>query len=411
MPPKPSKKAQEAKKKAVVEDKTFGLKNKNKSAKVSKYVQQVQKQAAQMGNTKDRKDAEDRKQALAKKKAEEEKRKAELAELFKPVAQQQKVPFGVDPKTVLCNFFKAGQCQKGTKCKFSHDLNIERKSTKIDIYTDKREDDKKTDTMDKWDQNKLEDVVKKKQTNVNANLPTEIVCKYFLEAIENNKYGWFWECPNGGSACKYRHALPPGYVLKKKETEAERREREAAEKENEITFEEFLDTERHKLGPNLTPINEESFAKWKRERKERAAAEEAKKAKEKAEAYKKFRAGVKSGMAFSGKELFEFNPELAKDDMDDDGAMDFYVRDDESDHEQENNDPALGRFGAKDLVDEGEDGPDEVSRPIAGSSKSFMQVTEDLYTSAELLGIDDDDDDDDDDEEDEDEEEEEEEEE
>ncbi len=41
------------------------------------------------------------------------------------------------------------------------------------------------------------------------------ICKYFLDAVENNKYGWFWQCPNGGNNCMYRHALPPGFVLKK----------------------------------------------------------------------------------------------------------------------------------------------------------------------------------------------------
>lgn len=41
------------------------------------------------------------------------------------------------------------------------------------------------------------------------------ICKFFLDALENNKYGWFWECPNGASKCHYRHALPPGFVLKK----------------------------------------------------------------------------------------------------------------------------------------------------------------------------------------------------
>jgi len=40
------------------------------------------------------------------------------------------------------------------------------------------------------------------------------VCKYFLEAVEKKQYGWFWACPNGGKDCHYRHALPPGYVLK-----------------------------------------------------------------------------------------------------------------------------------------------------------------------------------------------------
>jgi ssDNA-binding Zn-finger/Zn-ribbon topoisomerase 1 len=63
-----------------------------------------------------------------------------------------------------------------------------------------------------------------------------------LEAIESSKYGWFWECPNGPQ-CKYRHALPVGFVLKKKETEEERKEREAREKANEITIEEFLERE------------------------------------------------------------------------------------------------------------------------------------------------------------------------
>ena len=46
---------------------------------------------------------------------------------------------GVDPKSILCEFFKVGQCQKGFKCKFSHDLNVQRKGEKIDIYSDKRD--------------------------------------------------------------------------------------------------------------------------------------------------------------------------------------------------------------------------------------------------------------------------------
>ena len=41
------------------------------------------------------------------------------------------------------------------------------------------------------------------------------ICKYFLDALESNKYGWFWACPNGGTECKYKHALPPGFTLKK----------------------------------------------------------------------------------------------------------------------------------------------------------------------------------------------------
>lgn len=46
MPPKNKKKAEEQKKK-IVEDKTFGLKNKKKSKKVQQYVETVKKQASQ----------------------------------------------------------------------------------------------------------------------------------------------------------------------------------------------------------------------------------------------------------------------------------------------------------------------------------------------------------------------------
>lgn len=43
---------------------------------------------------------------------------------------------------------------------------------------------------------------------------SEIVCKFFLEAAEKGKYGWNWTCTNG-DRCKYKHCLPPGYILNK----------------------------------------------------------------------------------------------------------------------------------------------------------------------------------------------------
>ena len=76
-----------------------------------------------------------------------------MAELFKPV-QVQKVPFGVDPKTVVCQFYKKGNCEKGKKCKFSHDLAVERKGEKRDLYSDSRDKDeeKEKDDMVDWDE-------------------------------------------------------------------------------------------------------------------------------------------------------------------------------------------------------------------------------------------------------------------
>ena len=46
---------------------------------------------------------------------------------------------GADPKSVLCAFYKVGQCMKGDKCKFSHDLSIGRKAEKRSMYEDQRD--------------------------------------------------------------------------------------------------------------------------------------------------------------------------------------------------------------------------------------------------------------------------------
>ena len=71
-------------------------------------------------------------------KVEAEKRaKEDAALLAQPV---QKIAPGVDPKTVYCVYHKAGFCQKGNKCKFSHDPNVGRKVEKKDVYADSREE-------------------------------------------------------------------------------------------------------------------------------------------------------------------------------------------------------------------------------------------------------------------------------
>ncbi|PPQ64197.1 hypothetical protein CVT24_008615 [Panaeolus cyanescens] len=274
---------------------------KNKSAKVKAEVARIQQQSAMAGKSREALEKEKEKALRAKAKAEEEKRAKEEAALFKPV-QTQKVPFGVDPKTVLCAFYKAGNCEKGNKCKFSHDINVGRKVEKKNLYEDSREE-KMADTMENWDEEKLRKVVLSKAGNPRTT--TDIVCKYFIEAIESQKFGWFWECPNGEN-CQYRHALPPGFVLKSQKKAAE-----DAAKANTISLEDFLEVERHKLGTNLTPVTPETFAVWKKTRMDKKAAEEEalRKAKEAQSS-----AGKSSGM--SGRDLFQYNPEWFQDEED-----------------------------------------------------------------------------------------------
>ncbi|EIW84393.1 hypothetical protein CONPUDRAFT_135854 [Coniophora puteana RWD-64-598 SS2] len=297
MPPK--KQQPQGSSSKVKDDKTFGMKNKNKSSKVQKQVQIIQQQQAMAGKSRAAIEKEKEKALREKQKADEDKRKREEAEMFKPV-QVQKVPFGVDPKTLLCAFYKAGNCDKGNKCKFSHDLNVERKVEKKNLYDDGRED-KKDETMEDWDEEQLRSVVLSKHGNPRTT--TDIVCKFFLEAIETQKFGWFWECPNGGEKCQYRHALPPGFVLR-----SQKKAMDDAAKANQISLEEFLEVERHKLGTNLTPVTPASFAKWKKTRMDKKEAEN--------EALRKTKdtqsaAGKTNGM--SGRDLFSYNPEWFDD--------------------------------------------------------------------------------------------------
>lgn len=105
------------------------------------------------------------------KKLEKEKKlkeQKELAMLFKPV-QNQKIEKGADPKSIVCAFFKQGQCGKGDKCKFSHDLTIERKAEKRSLYFDMRDDEE--DTMENWDEEKLKEVIETKHGK-GAKMPT-----------------------------------------------------------------------------------------------------------------------------------------------------------------------------------------------------------------------------------------------
>lgn len=104
------------------------------------------------------------------------KENAELGSVLRPVAITQHVSKDADPKSVLCVFFKQGQCMKGDKCKFSHDLSLERKTEKKNLYIDSRDVSLENDTIDTWDETKLQEVVDKKHGSSEKSKPkTEIV--------------------------------------------------------------------------------------------------------------------------------------------------------------------------------------------------------------------------------------------
>lgn len=104
---------------------------------------QIYNRAAQQESQRGRSDEAKRKErerdALKAKKEAEARFKAEKAALFQPILVDQKAPFGSDPKSIVCINFKNGVCDRGNRCKFSHDLNAGRKVEKKDLYTDTRD--------------------------------------------------------------------------------------------------------------------------------------------------------------------------------------------------------------------------------------------------------------------------------
>lgn len=388
MPPKkapaPSKKTEQKKKEKVIEDKTFGLKNK-KGAKTQKFIAQVEKQVKQGG-------IHGLPTSNAKKEEKEKKLKEqkELAALFKPVQPVQKIEAGTDPKSVVCAFYKQGTCTKGDRCKFSHDMSVERKTEKRSMYVDVRDVEKDGETMENWTEDKLNEVVNKKHGGKEKTMPTTtIICKYFLDAVEKRLYGWFWECPNG-EKCIYRHALPQGYVLK--------RDQKKEDKRDAISLEELVESERAKLSGTQTKVTLESFLAWKKRKIEekRAALQ-----KEEDKKRKDFHAGKQIGL--SGREMFSFNPELAMDnDMDDgDVAFDTYSReDDDSEIEYRELDLNALSLAAKEVDDSGtvadQDRLDKLKEAdevaaAAPTSSDVVDATpfnENLFLEEDLEGLD-----------------------
>ncbi|KAK9816691.1 hypothetical protein WJX72_003761 [[Myrmecia] bisecta] len=373
----------------AAEDKTFGLKNKNKSNKVRSYVEQVQKQV-QVNNGPKTTAPKD------KKKAELERQK-ELNELFAVAIKQPKVPPGVDPKSIVCEYFRAGQCTKGFKCKFSHDLNVERKGAKIDLFTDRRGLEEEGEGMEDWDQEQLEKVVAEKHGKEKPSNETTIICKFFLDAVERKQYGWFWVCPNGKD-CKYRHALPPGYVLK-----SQMKELLELEKANAKSIEETIEEERAKVDAK-TPITQETFKAWhqrKTEEKRRSFADTDEERK---------RRGL-----LTGREIFMQEGFQAEDDLG--AADDWHTREDEEAEMQRIQEEALARnaraaaemrgganggagpSGYSSEPTGAEAGPSTANGTSAGATKLQLSKED------EQLFLDDDDDDDETDDEDSDEEE------
>ncbi|KAL7668225.1 hypothetical protein ACOME3_008937 [Neoechinorhynchus agilis] len=305
-----------------IQDKTFGLKNK-KGAKQQKFIQNVQQKV--QGNPKTTRETQRLQEEKERKRREKQEKQEELKALFKPVIEQKPLGKGVDPKSVLCAYFKEGLCAKGDKCKFSHDLSKSRQSEKKNVYVDMRDRDLEASGFSGKDD--LDRMINQKHGDANRHNATSIVCKYFIDAVENKTYGWFWECPNGNDKCIYRHCLPEGYVLKSATPSS-------VDSKPQLTLEEMVENERNLLPrSNLTPVTLESFKKWKlrklAERRQKLASDNEKK-------QYQFKQGRMNGL--TGREMFTFDPSLVAGN-DDSGTDEADYSDDEKEDNMNGDDP------------------------------------------------------------------------
>lgn len=105
-----------------------------------------------------------------------------------------------------------------------------------------------------------------------------------------------------GDKCIYKHALPPGYVLKS--------QKKQDDEEEKITLEQFIETARHQLPPSseLKPVTAESFTQWYK----------AKKTADEEQIFKKKELAREKGTGITGREFFQ-SGEYKEEEEEEDG--------------------------------------------------------------------------------------------
>lgn len=169
---------------------------------------------------------------------------------------------------------------------------------------------------------------------------TDIVCKFFLDAIKIKVYGLKWKCPNGDE-CHYKHCLPKDYVIRTLK----------GHNQEEMTFEEFhdleekIDAERERVSVNGTKVTQETLQFWlDKRRKDKEKTHDTKK--------KELLAKLKTG-----KELFLSDKGEFKDD---DNADDDVYENQGNELEDETKNLQSQLWGIKEEKEEKEDNEENV---------------------------------------------------
>jgi len=329
MPPKaPVDKAKQKQKEKIAEDKTFGLKNKNKSKSVQKYIKSIVNNA--QGAPKGGKEEQQRKEKEQKEK--ELQQKALMASMFNMQVDKKGRQF--DPVAK-----RKAKAEEEEALAAGKKLSEEVKKAIIEgvANTIRLTDPKKGIRMSELGGHPIIHALKEKH----ANEFKTIQLLLFIKA--QKKVFWIDDMDSTNPTLRCQEDV------------------DAEVAPDERSIEEIIEERRMRLGPGGTPVTMETFKAWKEKRE----AERIAKVEEQQAAAKK--SGAKGPVGMSGRDLFTYDASLFVDDDDAvdeqayedrvDGPMSDVEREDEDEEESDDAEDAADEGGTSGARGSGDGAP------------------------------------------------------
>jgi len=340
MPPKAAKSAQKEKEKIAV-DKTFGMKNKNKSKVVQKYIKSITNNV--LGAPPGGKEQQQRAEKEAKQK--EVAKAALLNSLFNQATDKKGRAF--DPAAK-----KKAKQEEEEAVAAGKKLNDELRKEIIEgIANTIRLTNPKGIRMSELGGHPIIHALKDKHADTFKNLSMLL----FIKA--NDKVFWVDDAESTNPTIRCQDDV------------------DAEIAPDERPIEDIIEERRAALGPGGTPVTLDTFKAWKMKRENDRLAEVEEKVKDQKKA-----GGKLTGL--SGRDLFTFDASLFVDD--DDAASEAeYDERSEAEAEEEDND---GKTKGVEGDDDDESGPDEESKPEGSGARGSRDPEVAINTNLFLDG-------------------------
>lgn len=338
MAPKQVDKAKQAAKEKIAVDKTFGLKNKNKSKVVQNYIKNITQNSRPQESGRARDDQNKQKEE----KSAAQKNNALLNSLFNMQTDKKGRAYDADAKKVA------------------------KKKEESDVAGGKgmSEEVKKAFTQ------AIANGIRMHHKGKGISL-SELGTTTYVRAL-NDTYAEMFKTVQLGAFIRKNETT---FWLDDEESQNPmvrmRADVDAEEVVDERPIEEIIEERRANLPPGGTPVNAETFMAWKKKREaERLAQVE----EERKEASKK--SGAKGLVGMSGRDLFLYDASLFKDDEEAAGEDDYAAREEEP-IEDENDGRTVGVLDAEEVGEEGENTEDKGNKQAGGA------INKDLFLAEE----------------------------